>query len=71
VPRELVDRTGWMVMGHNRYWSANTDYAITERRQAPVLRHLQGVLQKGGREKSEAVDDPKKFSVVFFVCFRF
>jgi hypothetical protein len=26
--RELVDQTGWKITAHNRYWSADTDYAI-------------------------------------------
>lgn len=25
--RALVEQTGWKVTAHNRYWSANTDYA--------------------------------------------
>ena len=31
--RALVDKTGWKIVAHNRYWSANTDYAKVRRKK--------------------------------------
>jgi hypothetical protein len=53
VRRELVDRTGWMVIGHNRYWSANTDYAIQNGGKFQFSDTSKGYCKKNGK----TVDD--------------
>ena len=40
--RALVERTSWKITAHNRWWSANTDYATQNGGDFPFFIDAQG-----------------------------